>query len=61
MAKVGVPVGGVTESVIAGDVQIDLLLNDDGSLVADFLTEKIQLETSEKKLVILKDWVYLII
>ena len=38
--KVGVPVGGVTESVIAGDVQIDLLLNDDGSLVARFFNRE---------------------
>ena len=32
--KVGVPVGGATESVIAGDVQIDFLLNDEGTLSA---------------------------
>ena len=32
--KVGVPVGGVSETVIAGDVQIDFLLNEDGSLTA---------------------------
>ena len=38
--KVGVPVGGVTESVIAGDVQIDLLLNEDGSLVARFFNRE---------------------
>lgn len=32
--KVGVPVGGVSESVIAGDVQIDFLLNKEGTLTA---------------------------
>ena len=32
--KVGVPVGGATESVIAGDVQIDFLLNEEGTLSA---------------------------
>ena len=32
--KVGVPVGGATESVIAGDVQVDFLLNEDGTLTA---------------------------
>lgn len=32
--KLGVPIGGATETVIAGDVQIDFLLNDDGTLKA---------------------------
>jgi len=32
--KVGVPVGGASDSVIAGDVQIDFLLNDKGTLTA---------------------------
>lgn len=32
--RVGVPVGGVTESVVVGNVEIDLLLNEDGSLRA---------------------------
>lgn len=32
--KVGVPVGGVSETVIGGDVQMDILLNDKGTLVA---------------------------
>ena len=31
--NVGVPVGGVNETVIAGDVQVDVLLNEEGSLV----------------------------
>jgi len=32
--KIGVPVGGVEETLIVGDVQIDFILNDDGSLRA---------------------------
>ncbi len=32
--KVGVPVGGLGDSVIAGDVQVDLLLNEEGTLTA---------------------------
>ncbi|MDT0294362.1 translocation/assembly module TamB domain-containing protein [Mesonia ostreae] len=32
--RVGVPVGGVTESVVVGNVEIDLLLNEDGTLRA---------------------------
>ncbi len=32
--KVGVPTGGVSESVIVGDVEIDFLLNEDGTLRA---------------------------
>jgi len=32
--QVGVPIGGVTESVIIGDLEIDFLLNADGSLRA---------------------------
>jgi len=32
--KVGVPIGGVNETVIAGDVQIDILLNEEGTLTA---------------------------
>ena len=32
--KVGVPVGGVSETVVAGDVQIDFLLNEEGTLRA---------------------------
>ncbi len=32
--KVGVPVGGASESVIAGDVQVDFILNEDGTLTA---------------------------
>lgn len=32
--KVGVPVGGESESVIAGDVQVDFILNEEGTLTA---------------------------
>jgi hypothetical protein len=32
--RVGVPVGGATETVIAGDVEISFLLNEDGTLTA---------------------------
>lgn len=32
--KVGVPVGGETQTVVAGDVQIEFLLNEDGTLRA---------------------------
>ena len=32
--KIGVPVGGVNETLIVGDVQIDFILNDEGSLRA---------------------------
>ncbi|MDT0559178.1 translocation/assembly module TamB domain-containing protein [Ichthyenterobacterium sp. W332] len=38
--KVGVPIGGATQSVIAGDVQIDWLLNDDGTLRAQFFNRE---------------------
>ncbi|QLE03053.1 translocation/assembly module TamB [Galbibacter sp. BG1] len=32
--KIGVPVGGVSETVVAGDVEIQVLLNEEGSLTA---------------------------
>jgi len=32
--KVGVPIGGATQTVIVGDAEIELLLNDDGTLSA---------------------------
>jgi hypothetical protein len=38
--KVGVPIGGVNQTVIAGDVQIDILLNDDGTLKATFFNRE---------------------
>jgi hypothetical protein len=38
--KVGVPIGGVNETVIAGDVQIDILLNEEGTLTAKFFNRE---------------------
>jgi len=38
--KVGVPIGGVSQTVIAGDVQIDVLLNDEGTLTAKFFNRE---------------------
>ena len=38
--KVGVPIGGVSETVIAGDVQIDVLLNEEGTLTAKFFNRE---------------------
>jgi hypothetical protein len=32
--KIGVPVGGVEETLIVGDLQIEFILNEDGSLRA---------------------------
>ena len=32
--KIGVPIGGIEETLIIGDVQIDFILNEDGSLKA---------------------------
>lgn len=34
--KVGVPVGGTTETVVAGNFEIQLLLNEEGTLSAKF-------------------------
>lgn len=38
--KVGVPVGGVSESVVVGDVRIDFLLNEDGTLRANIFNKQ---------------------
>ncbi len=38
--KVGVPIGGVNQTVIAGDAEIELLLNDDGTLSAKFFNRE---------------------
>lgn len=32
--KIGMPIGGVSESVVAGDVEVQILLNEDGTLSA---------------------------
>ena len=38
--KVGVPIGGVNETVIAGDAEIAILLNKDGTLTAKFFNRE---------------------
>ena len=38
--KVGVPVGGIEENVIIGDVQIEFLLNEEGNLKARFFNKE---------------------
>jgi hypothetical protein len=38
--KVGVPIGGVNETVIAGDAEIEVLLNEDGTLTAKFFNRE---------------------
>ncbi|MGM5471269.1 translocation/assembly module TamB domain-containing protein [Flavobacteriaceae bacterium LMO-SS05] len=38
--KVGVPIGGVNETVIAGDAEIAILLNEDGTLTAKFFNRE---------------------
>ena len=38
--RIGVPVGGVEENVIIGDVQIEFLLNDEGNLKARFFNKE---------------------
>lgn len=38
--KVGVPIGGVNETIIAGDAEIELLLNEDGTLSAKFFNRE---------------------
>ncbi|MEM9685494.1 MAG: translocation/assembly module TamB domain-containing protein [Bacteroidota bacterium] len=38
--KIGVPIGGVTETVVAGDVEVQVLLNEDGSLSAKIFNKE---------------------
>ena len=38
--EIGVPVGGVTESVVAGDVEVQILLNEDGTLSAKIFNKQ---------------------
>lgn len=38
--RVGVPVGGATETIIAGDVEIQVLLNEEGTLSAKFFNRQ---------------------
>ncbi len=42
--KIGVPVGGVTETVVAGDVEIQILLNHDGSLIARIFNRESEIQ-----------------
>ncbi|WP_340077533.1 translocation/assembly module TamB domain-containing protein [Leptobacterium sp. I13] len=42
--KIGVPVGGVTESVVAGDVEVQILLNEDGSLSAKIFNKQNEIQ-----------------
>ncbi|MFK7812442.1 MAG: translocation/assembly module TamB domain-containing protein [Maribacter sp.] len=38
--KVGVPVGGTSETIVAGDVEVQLLLNEQGTLSAKFFSRQ---------------------
>lgn len=42
--KVGVPVGGVNESAIAGDIEVQWLVNEDGSLRMNFFNRQAELQ-----------------
>ncbi len=42
--KVGVPVGGASETVVAGDFEIQLLLNEEGTLSAKFFSRESEIQ-----------------
>ncbi len=42
--KVGVPVGGTTETIVAGDFEIQLLLNEEGTLSAKFFSRESEIQ-----------------
>ncbi|WP_073182086.1 translocation/assembly module TamB domain-containing protein [Flagellimonas flava] len=42
--RVGVPVGGVSESVVAGDVEVQVLLNEEGTLSAKIFNRENQVQ-----------------
>ncbi len=42
--KVGVPVGGATESAVAGDLQVQWLVNEDGSLRINFFNRQANIQ-----------------
>ncbi len=42
--KVGVPVGGATESTVAGDVEVQWLVNEDGSLRINFFNRQANIQ-----------------
>ncbi len=44
--KVGIPVGGVNKTIVAGDVQVEFLLNEDGTLRAKVFNRENDLTTS---------------
>lgn len=43
-AQVGVPVGGVTETVVAGDVEVQFLLNEEGTLSAKIFNRQTEIQ-----------------
>lgn len=45
--KVGIPVGGVSKTVVAGDVKVEFLLNDDGTLRAKIFNRENDLSATE--------------
>ena len=42
--RLGVPVGGVTENVVAGDAEIQIILNDQGSLSAKIFNRENEIQ-----------------
>ena len=42
--RLGVPVGGVSETVVAGDVEVQVLLNDEGTLSAKIFNRESQIQ-----------------
>jgi len=42
--RVGVPVGGATETVVAGDFELQLLLNEEGTLSAKFFNKESEIQ-----------------
>tara|TARA_R110002012_G_scaffold110611_1_gene255173 strand:+ start:2114 stop:6418 length:4305 start_codon:yes stop_codon:yes gene_type:complete len=42
--RVGVPVGGVTETVVAGDVEVQILLNEEGTLSAKIFNRENEIQ-----------------
>ena len=42
--RVGVPVGGVSETVVAGDVEVQILLNEEGTLSAKIFNRENEIQ-----------------
>lgn len=42
--KIGVPVGGVTETIVAGNVEVKILLNEDGTLSAKIFNKENEIQ-----------------